>query len=251
MISKYLFALPVIATLFISCTTGRSYVIVGSKGEYIPVTATVNPSAKIVSFVEGYKRQLDERMNVVVGKSAQYMTSARPESLLTNLSSDFLLEYRDSVIKKPVDIAFMNVGGIRAPIPDGDITLGHIFSSFPFDNSLTVVHIKGIYLLEIFESYARMGGGGVSGNVRLEIKEGRASNVTLNGSLIDKEKIYSVITLDYLAEGNDGMGALKNAEDIYFTGITIRDYMLQKIKELTDRGKPVVARQDERIKIIG
>lgn len=51
-------------------------------------------------------------------------------------------------------------------------------------------------------------GEGVSG-VRLDItKDGELLNGTIGGKPVDDNKLYTIATIDYLADGNDGMNPL-------------------------------------------
>lgn len=234
-----------------SCAGSKHYVTTNITGEYIPITTAQNPDKNMEAFVSEYKVQLDKEMNQVIGTSNQYMTTGVPESLLTNLVTDVMLlvdsQYTDN---NKIDAAFMNVHGIRAPIADGDITLGDIYSAFPFDNTLTFLKIKGKYLKDIFASIAKFEMVGVSSNIKIEIKDKQVITSQINNKPIEDEKIYTVITLDYLADGNDTMDAFKKAEMIKPTGIKLREYMLDYVKGLTVQNKNLVAKLDGRISII-
>ena len=136
--------------LLVSCGSKKQYVITNIKGQYIPVTATDKPDIETQSFVEKYKNQLDSKMGQVIGISSMYMATGAPESLLLNLTADVMMQLdRQYTDNYPVDIAFMNVHGIRAPISEGNVTVGDIYTAFPFDNALTMLRIKGEYLNEI------------------------------------------------------------------------------------------------------
>lgn len=239
------------ALLFISCGSKKQYVITSMTGVYIPVIKTDGGSEELADFIGFYTEILDREMNKPVGHSAQYMTTGRPESLLTNLTSDFMMDLDPSYSDgHPIDVAFMNVHGIRAPIAEGEITVGDIFDTYPFDNTLTIIRLKGKYLTSIFESYANMGGAGLSKNVKLIIKGNKLQEASVGGKPIDENKIYTVVTLDYLAEGNDGMDALKNAESVKQTGVTLRDYMLDNIRKLEKEGQKLTSSLDGRITIV-
>lgn len=49
------------------------------------------------------------------------------------------------------DIAFVNGGGIRAKIPEGDITFGQIISVHPYSNALCVAEVTGQQVLDALE----------------------------------------------------------------------------------------------------
>lgn len=243
---KKLFFAPILILLLYSCST--RYVVTSMKGEYIPVNAATNPDKKMVDLVDHYKHIMDKEMGQVIGHASEFMDKGKPESLLTNLTSDVMAtldtKYSDG---KPIDLAIMNVNGHRSPIAQGNITVGDIFSTYSFENELVVVHIKGSVLKDVFDSFASLGGYGVSGTVKMIIKDKQLKDLKINGLPLDRNKEYIVVTLDYLAEGNDGMKALKKADSVVHTKITLRDYIMSYIKETTREGKDISSKLDGRI----
>ena len=142
----------------------------------------------------------------------------------------------------------MNLGGLRTVIPAGNITVGKIFELMPFENELVILWLKGDKLEQLVQFFARVGCEGISG-MRMEIRNAKAENITINGNPIDKEKIYSIATSDYLAGGNDKMLQLAQYEKRENTGIKLRDILLSYIKIETAKGNKIEAKLDGRIKI--
>ena len=70
-----------------------------------------------------------------------------------------------------------------------------------------------------------------------------------SGKPIDKNNTYNVITLDYLADGNDNMNAFRNAVSTNNTGITLRDIVIEYVREQTAEGKVISSQLDGRITI--
>ncbi len=92
-----------------------------------------------------------------------------------------------------------------------------------------------------------MGGSGISSNARIVAKDKKLKSATLDGKTIDTSKIYNVVTIDYLADGNNGMKALRDAVSINNTGITLRDIMIDYVREQTALGKQISSQLDGRI----
>ena len=67
------------------------------------------------------------------------------ETNLGNLCSDALR------FETGADIAFVNGGGLRAPMSAGDVTFNDIFSVFPFNNQIVTAEITGQILLDMLE----------------------------------------------------------------------------------------------------
>lgn len=219
-------------------------------GEYIPVITTENPDVELTAIVNKYKVIMDKEMDKVIATAPERMYTGRPESPLTNFTSDAMMKINAEQSQGMTpDIAFMNVNGIRAEIAKGDVTIGDIFAAFPFDNSLDIVVLKGKYVSQLFDSYADLGGAGISSNVKLVIKDKKIVEALVDGKPIDPEKDYTLVTLDYLAEGNDGMKAMEKASKHIATGVKLRDYILAYVSALTADSKMMEAPLDKRIEI--
>lgn len=104
---------------------------------------------------------------------------------------------------------------MRAAFAQGEVTYGDVVEVAPFENKICFLTLKGDKLLELFSQISKRGGEGVSHGVELVINDEKEMvSVLLNGEEIDPAASYRVATIDYVAEGNDGMTAFKSATDI-------------------------------------
>ena len=245
---KKIILFSVIVFVLVSCSSKTQ--ITAIKGTYIPVTTKTNTDPAIATFIEGYKSKLSEQMDVVIVESTMDMYTGSPESPLTNLTCDAMLSVKTDSMVADTRVAFMNVHGIRAELSKGEVTVGDVFSLFPFDNEVCIVQMKGNILLELFQNVAETGRAGVSKNAKMTVKDKNINSLLLDNKMIDPEKEYTVITIDYLAEGNDGLTALKKADNVYFTKIKLRDYMLDYFKDQNKQGRSISAPKDGRISIV-
>ncbi len=245
-----LICIAILAIVIISCKS--QYRIVDMQGAIIQIDSTFDssPHTKMNNLVLSYKMEHDKEMSEIIGTSVELMDYNRPESLLTNLTSDVMKEYGDEHLPAGTVIGVMNVHGHRATMPQGSITVGNLYEIYSFDNTITFLELKGKDLNKIFESYARIGGAGISSNVKLTIEDRKVKTVLVDEKPIDKNKTYNIVTLDYLAEGNDNMSAFQNAITKQDTGITLRDVMIAWVKDQTLRGNKIVSTLDNRIVII-
>ena len=173
-----------------------------------------HPDAQAAQFLAPYKQQVDEVMGPVVGHVAHDMASSRPESNLSNLLPDIFMWAAESYGEK-ADFAVYNMGGIRAALSKGAVTYGDVLDVAPFENKICFVTLTGDKVTELFRQIARRGGEGVSHGVELVIsKDGELLSARLHGKEIDPAASYRVTTIDYLAEGNDGMSAFKSGTDL-------------------------------------
>lgn len=229
-----------------------AYQVTDVYGTIVPMDTTYDtpPNESMLAFVQSFKTELDKEMNVTIGKSARLMDYKRPESLLTNLTSNVLKAYGDEHLPEGADIGVMNVHGHRATLPRGEVTVGNLYEIYSFDNTVTFLELKGSDLSKIFDAYARIGGAGISSNVQLVVEDNKIKSATVDGGPVDKDRVYRVVTVDYLAEGNDNMGAFRDAVSKFDSGITLRDVMIDWVKEQTRQGKEIDSALDSRIKII-
>lgn len=210
------------------------------KGVKIPVDKSLESiqDTSFVSELKPYKYQLDLIMNEVIGFAEVNMSAHKPESLLSNLSSDIYKKRASELMGEDVDIAISNMGGLRTQIPMGPITVGRIYQLLPFENELVMLWIKGNDLKELTELFAKMGGQGVSG-LQMGIRQGNPENVLINGKPLDINKIYSIATNDFLALGGDMMVQLTRHVKKRNTGLTVRQVFIDYLKSENARGNKI------------
>ena len=71
----------------------------------------------------------------------------------------------------------------------------------------------------------------------------------IGGEPLDDNKMYNVATIDFLLDGGDRFNIGKNAENIYRTGIVIRDAVEKYLRALNDAGSTLKNKGDGRVKI--
>lgn len=218
----------------------------------IPVTDRFPAEKKdkrIEAFLKPYREKVDSVNRRVVAQSLYELSNRERTGGYPNWVADYASWYgnlvTDSLAKSgvdiaPLDFAVMNVGGIRAAMPKGDVTEGQILSTFPFANKMVIIRVKGSDILDALGVAARKGGEGVSNEVRVvSDKEGNLLNAYLNLQPIDPEKYYNVMTIDYVAQGNDdlkGFGRGKLLwEDPYEMSVPVMRY----VNRLTALGLPI------------
>jgi len=247
---KYLFVSLLVVPLF-SCSH-KTWTITHATSAKIVLDSTTEALAdkEYETYLLPIKHRVDEKMNVVIGQAAVTMKGHAPESLLSNFSADVYRETASKFLGEEVDIAVVNMGGLRTVVPAGNITIGKVFELMPFENELVIVWLKGDKLNDLLQYFAGMGGEGVSG-LHMEISNGKAVDILVHGQPIDFDKLYSISTNDYLAGGNDKMVQLAQNVKLVNTGIKIRDMLLDYIKNETKKGNKIQSKLDGRILVRG
>jgi hypothetical protein len=67
---------------------------------------------------------------------------------------------------------------------------------------------------------------------------------------LEDEKIYKLVTIDYLILGGDGMDVLTNAEHYTYTSLSLREIMTEYFTEKYRQGLQVDAVIDGRVIIM-
>lgn len=240
--------LPILLILvFSSC---KVWHISEENGQKIQVEAeTINSDAEIIAMIEPYKQQLDQAMNIVIGTNVEDMSKGKPESLLTNWFADALQQKTNDYYKKgTVDFTVSNYGGIRIPtMAAGEITKGKIFELMPFDNMIVVIEMSDTTIQKLFDHMADDKGWPISKEATYTIKDGKASNIVINGKPLEKGKTYRVSTSDYLANGGDKCYFFEEGEreDL---GVLMRDALIQYVVDQTEKGLELKSELDGRLK---
>lgn len=208
-----LFLLLAAALLLSSCATRYKVTGIERTRMLIDKRYDAQPDAGAQAFIAPYKQQVDSIMSPVVGHAAKYMAAHKPESTLSNLLSDILVWGGQPFGEHP-DVGIYNMGGIRAALAEGVVTYGNVVDVAPFENKICFLTLTGEKLLELFGQLASRGGEGVSHGTQLRIADGKLLSATLNGQPIDPQGSYRIATLDYLAQGNDGLLAFKEGTNV-------------------------------------
>lgn len=225
----------------------KSFVATSYKYAEAKVSVT-DPSDRIVdSIVHSYKEELDKDMNIVLGQSDDVLTKTPPESDLGNFMCDLILKKSKDYYGDDIDFTFLNHGGIRLPsLPKGDITIGKMIELMPFENRIVVMELDGVTLDSLFNHMSAKGGWHVSG-ASYNIKSGKAYDISIQNQPLQSRGVYIVAVSDYLAQGGDNCTMLKGKPYID-TKKTLRDALIEGLKEMTARGEHVKSVMDGRVR---
>ena len=147
-----------------------------------------------------------------------------------NLIADAMLA---RVKDQGIDIAIQNSGGIRASIEAGEVTMGEVLTVLPFQNTLSTFQVTGAVLLEALENgvsqveegagrFPQVAGMTYAFDGKLEAGS-RISDVTVGGAPLDMDKVYGVVSNNYVRNGGDGYAMFKTAENAYDFGPDLAD----------------------------
>ena len=205
--------------------------VVSAEGEPILLDASIEEDAGLAERIASLADPIEELKATVVGEATEAIDGDRAncrarECQMGNLVTDAMLE---RVRDQGVEIAIQNGGGLRASIDAGEITMGEVLTVLPFQNTLATFRLKGADILASLEngvSEIEEGGGrfpqvaGMSYAFDASKPAGeRISDVMVGGEPLDPERMYGVVSNDFMRRGGDGYSAFAdNAEDAYDYG---------------------------------
>lgn len=200
------------------------------------------------------KKKLEKKTGVVIGYCPEDMICDMPQSPLSNFLTDILVdianEYCQKHHKEAVDFSLLNFGGIRSSLHAGNITVGNLFEISPFENNIVIANIRGEELHKVFRRFKVKKCQPYSQQVSIQYAGDYFYKALINGKEIEKDKIYRIVTLDFILTGGDDILKdieISNAEN---TGMILRNAYINHIKKMTADGKNITGKTDKRMTII-
>lgn len=127
-------------------------------------------------WVQATEAELGQTIGYANAEISRYSTALR------NLVTDSWLKAFPSA-----DIAITNSGGIRQPIPMGEISKGDIVGMLPFNNNIVEMKLTGAEVIDCIGNNLLMGGMTTVGGY-----------YHADGTPMKMDSVYSVLTTDYL-----------------------------------------------------
>ena len=192
---------------------------------------------------EGYENELKPKLEEVVGVTDTDLPhdsrGYHGTSVLGKWTCDVMKDYAKT------QIAITNGGGLRKPLTKGNITMGDLYEVMPFDNTLVKMNMLGKDIKALIEHGIyndNIGWVQVSGLKVYYDKDKEAGNRISamyldDGTKMDDNKYYSLVTNDFMQNGNGDGYNFDNAKDVVDTSIPIRDSLAEALKKLTKEGK--------------
>jgi len=221
--------------------------VVYATGEPITLDGSVNENSQIVARLDELEEPIKELKETIVGTVSNSLTGDRAvcriqECDMGNMIADAM---RDAVIDKGYTIALQNSGGIRASLDAGEVSLGEIMSILPFQNTLSTFKVTGQQLLTAIENgvsqvedvagrFPQVSGMRYTFNLAKPANEGRVTSIEIDedGSWkpLDINKIYGMVSNNFIRGGGDGYKVFRSASEIYDFGPDLADVVANYIK---------------------
>ena len=176
------------------------------------------------------------------------MNSAPPQSPLSNFLTDLLLakapEYDQSGDFSHVDMSMLNFGGIRSQLSAGDVHIGDVYALSPFDNYLVFIELKGSELRKALERFKPLTQNAPFAGAQMTFQGDKLVRILIGGEPLRDDRIYKLVTLNFISEGGDNILRGVEYERVLFTPVVFRNFLIRELKKMS---KPVTATEDDRV----
>ncbi|MCD8387855.1 MAG: bifunctional metallophosphatase/5'-nucleotidase [Bacteroidales bacterium] len=201
---------------------------------------------EVEEIVSPYRAEVDALNKKQVTKAAKYLKKDSPE--MVNFASDFV-EWKGKELNPDVDLVIMNKGGIRNDVDKGPVSEGQVITLMPFFNRIVVIEVPGDSLIEAFNNMTRIGGAGLSKNVKAvyDKNTGTWEELTISGQPIDPNRNYKIATIDYVANGGDYFHSLVDHKTLGTSKNYAFDDLLEYFRTGPGKGKSINPPSERRL----
>lgn len=231
----------------------------GARTTQSVVDATIPDDAAVEKILAPYSEKV-RALSLVIGKlDGTLKKDGVGAGSLGNFVTDGMRAQAKARLGKPITLAIMNAGGLRKnEISAGDLRASDIFELLPFENALIALEMNGAQLLKLLEVATRDAQSGArihfkwNDRNRAEFISGKLVDDSGREVDIDPEKIYTIVTIDYLLNlGTGAYALLQEAKTKTPLNITLRDSMMEYVKAETAAGRNIRSRIDNRYVQVG
>jgi len=211
-----------------------------AKAQNLPVRGLASRT-DVVALLGKFSGELKAAQEKVLGHAAVLLEGERAdvrtrETNFGNYIADVLRAYTKT------DVAVFNGGNIRASIPAGPVTLGHILTTLPFDNRVVTFVLSGAQLQAALENSVGkvpeasgrfLHVSGMRFTYDPKAPEGsRIRAVEVGGAPLDSTRAYSVTAHDFLVAGGDGFTVFKEGAQMRDLQVAPRDLVAEALAKV-------------------
>ncbi|MCL9808529.1 5'-nucleotidase C-terminal domain-containing protein [Flavobacterium luminosum] len=233
------FGLILTLLAFSFSSVAQQDVVTVIEGKQINVNDKYTAKAEYEAFITPYKQKIDKDLNQVLAFNPETLDKTKGEfqSNVGDFLARIVLEYSNPVFNKRenknIDICILNHGGIRAMIPQGDVSARAAFEMMPFENYAVVLELKGEQIVDFVNYFIKeKKPHPIQGLTFTITADKKAKDIKVKGEPIDLTKTYYVVTNDYLANGGDNMGFFTKSTQTYNLEYLLRNILIDYMKDV-------------------
>ena len=223
------------------------------------IDASLPNDPDVEKIIAPYSEKVNE-LSKVIGRLETGLTKKGVGAgSLGQFVTDGMMAEAKAKLGKPVTLAVVNAGGLRKnEISAGELRASDIFELLPFENALIAVDLTGVQLAQLLQIVPRDAQAGArihfkwNDQSRAEFISGKLVDESGKEQEIDPQKIYTIVTIDYLLRlGGGSYAILQEAKSTTPLNLTLRDSILNYIKSETAAGRAIRGTVDNRFVQVG
>jgi len=219
----------------LNVTFDEAGVVTEANGAPLLIDASVSEDESTVARIAEMAAPLEEIRNTVVAETSDALEGDRAvcriqECTMGNMIADAMLA---RVADQGIEVALQNSGGIRASIDAGEVTKGEVLTVLPFQNTLSTFQVTGAVVVEALENgvseieevagrFPQVAGMTFTVDPAAEVGA-RISDVMIGGAPVEMERVYGVVSNNFIRKGGDGYAMFKDAMNAYDFGPDVAD----------------------------
>jgi 2',3'-cyclic-nucleotide 2'-phosphodiesterase (5'-nucleotidase family) len=254
--------IPVVQGYYNGRSLAKLSIMLDSQGKLISIVpyvdsisankAKIAEDSQVKAIYDKYYAKVSPILDEVAGVTDTELTHDRFSDEGTSILGQWVTDMMNKVAG--TQIAITNGGGLRCPIPAGNITVGKMYEMMPFDNTLVKMELKGSDIKRVIENgianssigWVQVGGIKVYYNKDAAFGNRITAMYLSNGTKVEMDKYYTVVTNDFMYTGGDKFD-FTGAKNVVDTGLPIRDALVNELKSMNSthlivtKNQPLVA----------
>jgi 2',3'-cyclic-nucleotide 2'-phosphodiesterase (5'-nucleotidase family) len=206
---------------------------------------TIAEDKEVSEMLAPYTAGIKDKMNTVIGFAPEIIKKdGRAGGRLGMLISDIVRHTVKSATERKIDLAIMNVHGIRVDeIPAGEITIGLIYRLMPFENEVAIIEMSGSDLVAFLEAVSTdERDTAVLSGAQITFRNGKLEKVKIGDQPIDMQATYTIGINDYLYSRGGEYSVLQRGKNYQLIGKTLRESIIDYIRSENTAGRKLIGR---------
>ena len=234
----------------------------GARVSETQIDGAIKDDPAVEKMLGAYSPKVRELSTVIGTLKGELRKGGVGAGSLGNFVTDAMLQEARKKLGKSVVLAVTNGGGLRkSNISEGDIRMSDIWELLPFENVLVQFDLTGEQLLKLLNQVLSHRDAQAGARIVYRVGADNKSELVtarllINGreEEIDPQATYTIVSIDYLwkrqsttpSEQEGNYSVLGTAKKIEPLGLTMRDAIIQYVKDETAAGRSLRTNLDGR-----
>ncbi|WP_309608926.1 5'-nucleotidase [Flavobacterium sp.] len=223
--------------VFTSCS--KNYNVTKIEGKQINISDKAASNQDIENYIAPFRKNIEKDLDSVLAYAPETLDKSKGEwqTSIGDFLANLTLQKANVVFlkreQKNIDICLLNDGGIRAILPKGNVTTRTAFEIMPFENTAIVIALKGEQIEEIANHIVTVKKPHPIAGFTFTIdKDNKVKNIKVKNEVLQLNRIYYVVTSDYLSNGGDNMDFFKKGVQSFDLNYKLRNILIDYLKDI-------------------